>query len=81
MTQPGAMEPRSIEIQAPTNKENAMPDERPDEKKPDVQEPPKDDDGDLPPPNRDIQEPEKDPKILAQADGKFADDFEDLNSV
>jgi hypothetical protein len=59
-----------------------MPDEKPDEKKPDVQEPPKEDDaGDLPPPNRDIKEPEKDPKILAQADGKFADDFEDLNSV
>jgi hypothetical protein len=59
-----------------------MPDEKPDEKKPDLQEPPKEDDpGDLPPPNRDIKEPEKDSKILAQADGKFADGSEDLKSV
>jgi hypothetical protein len=59
-----------------------MPDQKPDEKKPDVQEPPKtDDSGDLPPPNRDIQEPEKDPKIMTKADGTFAADFEDLNSV
>jgi hypothetical protein len=51
------------------------------EKKPNVQEPPKDDDeGDLPP-NRDIKEPEKDPKISVQTNGKFADDFQDLNSV
>jgi hypothetical protein len=47
-----------------------------------VQEPPKtDDSGDLPPPKRDIQEPEKDPKIMTKADGTFAADFEDLNSV
>ena len=53
-----------------------------DEKKPDVQEPPKtDDSGNLPPPKRDIQEPEKDPKIMTKADGTFAADFEDLNSV
>jgi hypothetical protein len=62
-----------------------MPDEKPDEKKPDVQEPPKkDDEDDLPPPNRDIKEPEQDPKRLAepsQLGGKFADEFEDLNSV
>jgi hypothetical protein len=54
---------------------------KPDEKNPNVQEPPKDDDeGDLPP-NRDIKEPEKDPKISVQTNGKFADDFQDLNSV
>jgi hypothetical protein len=42
-----------------------MPDEKPDEKKPEVQEPPKEDDsGDLPPPNCDIKEPEKDPNIF-----------------
>jgi hypothetical protein len=59
-----------------------MPDEKPDEKKPDVKDPPKEDDaGDLPPPNRDINEPEKDPKILTRAEGRFTDDFEDLNSV
>jgi hypothetical protein len=59
-----------------------MPDEKPDENKPDVQEPQKEDDaGDFPPPNRDIQEPEKDPKIMTKADGTFADDFQDLNSV
>jgi hypothetical protein len=45
-----------------------------------VQEPPKEDE-DLPPPNRDIQEPEKDPTILTQTEGEFADDFADLNSV
>jgi hypothetical protein len=34
-----------------------MPDEKPDEKKPNVQEPPKDDDECDPPPNSDICEP------------------------
>ena len=44
-----------------------MPDEKPDENKPQVEEPPKgDDSGDLPPPNRDIAEPEKGPKIMAR---------------
>ena len=42
------------------------PTDLPDDRKPPVQEPPKtQDEGDLPPPNRDIQEPERDPKRIA----------------